>query len=42
MTPCEYCETQHYEAFVVRELVNRAPTDVSEDGAFAELNVDSS
>ncbi|MFB6220346.1 MAG: helix-turn-helix domain-containing protein [Halolamina sp.] len=24
MTPCEYCETQHYEEFILRELLNRA------------------
>ncbi|MFC6824535.1 ArsR/SmtB family transcription factor [Halopelagius fulvigenes] len=42
MTPCEYCESQRYEEFVVRELVNRALTDASEDGAFDELNTDSS
>jgi len=32
MKPCEYCETQHYEAFIVRELVNRALTELSENG----------
>ncbi|EMA45993.1 winged helix-turn-helix domain-containing protein [Halococcus saccharolyticus] len=32
MKPCEYCETQHYEEFIVRELVNRALTELSEDG----------
>lgn len=37
MKPCEYCETQHYEEFIVRELVNRALTDISEDGTFNEL-----
>lgn len=31
MRPCEYCETQHDEAFVLRELVNRALTDLLED-----------
>ena len=40
MKPCEYCETQHYEEFVVRELVNRALTDISEDRAFNELEVE--
>jgi DNA-binding transcriptional ArsR family regulator len=30
MTPCEYCETQHYEEFVLRELLNRALIDLSE------------
>jgi DNA-binding transcriptional ArsR family regulator len=37
MQPCEYCETQHYEEFVVRELINRALTDLSEDGEFDDL-----
>jgi DNA-binding transcriptional ArsR family regulator len=32
MKPCEYCETQHYEEFIVRELVNRALTELGEDG----------
>ncbi|MFB6281578.1 MAG: helix-turn-helix domain-containing protein [Haloferacaceae archaeon] len=32
MTPCEYCETQHYEEFVVRELIDRALLDASESG----------
>ena len=34
MRPCEYCETQHYEEFILRELVNRALTDVSENNGF--------
>lgn len=29
MKPCDYCETQHYEEFVVRELLNRALIDLS-------------
>ena len=37
MKPCEYCETQHYEEFIIRELVNRALTESSEDGEFDEL-----
>jgi hypothetical protein len=37
MKPCEYCATQHYEEFIVRELVNRALTDLSEDGEFETL-----
>lgn len=37
MKPCEYCATQHYEEFIVRELVNRALTDLSEDGELAAL-----
>lgn len=32
MKPCEYCATQHYEEFIIRELLNRALTDLSEDG----------
>jgi DNA-binding transcriptional ArsR family regulator len=32
MKPCEYCNTQHYEEFVLREVVNRALTDLSETG----------
>lgn len=30
MKPCEYCETQRYEEFVLRELLNRALIDLSE------------
>jgi DNA-binding transcriptional ArsR family regulator len=37
MKPCEYCETQHYEEFILRELMNRALTDLSEDGELDEL-----
>jgi len=33
MQPCEYCETQYYEEFVVRELVNRSLTELAESGA---------
>ena len=40
MKPCEYCETQHYEEFVVRELVNGALTEMSENGTFNKLAVD--
>ena len=32
MKPCEYCETQHYEEFVVRELLDRALVELGEDG----------
>ena len=35
--PCEYCETQRYGEFVVRELINRGLTDLSEDGEFDHL-----
>jgi DNA-binding transcriptional ArsR family regulator len=31
MKPCEYCKTQHYEEFIIRQLLNRTLTDVSED-----------
>jgi DNA-binding transcriptional ArsR family regulator len=37
MKPCEYCETQHYEEFVVRELLNRALIDLSETGDLDDL-----
>jgi DNA-binding transcriptional ArsR family regulator len=37
MKPCEYCETQHYEEFVVRELLNRALIDLSETGELDDL-----
>lgn len=37
MKPCEYCETQHYEEFIIRELVNRALTDLSESGDLDDL-----
>jgi DNA-binding transcriptional ArsR family regulator len=37
MKPCEYCETQHYEEFILRELMNRALTDLSEDDEFNSL-----
>jgi DNA-binding transcriptional ArsR family regulator len=32
MKPCEYCATQHYEEFVLRELLNRALIDLTENG----------
>ncbi len=37
MKPCEYCETQHYEEFILRELLNRALIDLSEAGKFDDL-----
>ncbi|MFB6218481.1 MAG: helix-turn-helix domain-containing protein [Halobacteriaceae archaeon] len=37
MKPCEYCETQHYEEFIVRELLNRALLELNEAGEFDEL-----
>ena len=30
--PCEYCGTQHYEEFVVRELLDRALLELGETG----------
>lgn len=37
MKPCEYCSTQHYEEYILRELLNRALTDLSENGDLDEL-----
>ena len=37
MKPCEYCETQHYEEFVLRELLNRALIDLSETERLGRL-----
>lgn len=37
MRPCEYCETQHYVEFVVRELLDRALLDLGETGDLDEL-----
>jgi hypothetical protein len=34
MKPCEYYKTQHYEAFIIRELLNRTLTDLGENGDF--------
>lgn len=36
MTPCEYCESQHYEEFILRELLNRALLELGEDGSFED------
>lgn len=33
MKPCEYCATQHYEEFILRELIDRALVELSESGA---------
>ncbi|PSQ00290.1 transcriptional regulator [Halobacteriales archaeon QS_5_70_17] len=41
MKPCEYCETQHYEEFVLRELLNRALIDLSESGALDDVSTGS-
>lgn len=35
--PCKYCETQHYEEFVLRELLNRSLIELSEDGTLDDL-----
>ena len=37
MKPCEYCKTQHYEEFVLRELLNRALIDLSETGVLGNV-----
>ena len=37
MKPCEYCETQHYEEFIIRELLNQALIDLSESGKLDDL-----
>lgn len=37
MKPCEYCSTQRYEEYILRELVNRVLTDLSEDGELDTL-----
>lgn len=37
MKPCGYCTTQHYEEFILRELVNRALTDLAEAGEPADV-----
>jgi DNA-binding transcriptional ArsR family regulator len=37
MKPCDYCETQHYEEFILRELLNRALTALSEEDELDSL-----
>jgi DNA-binding transcriptional ArsR family regulator len=37
MKPCQYCETQRYEEFVVRELLDRALIELDEDGRLDDL-----
>jgi DNA-binding transcriptional ArsR family regulator len=37
MKPCEYCETQHYEEFIVRELLNRALIELGESGTLDDV-----
>lgn len=41
MKPCEYCATQHYEEFVLRELLNRALIDLTENGTLESVRRDS-
>jgi len=38
MQPCEYCERQHYEEFVVRELLEVALVELSESGDLEALH----
>ena len=40
MTPCEYCERQRYEEFVVRELLDRALVTLGEAGALDHTDGD--
>jgi len=35
--PCPYCETQHYEEFVVRELLDRSLTEPGETGRLDDI-----
>lgn len=37
MKPCEYCNTQHYKEFIIRELISQALIDLSEDGELGDL-----
>jgi len=37
MKPCEYCETQHYEEFVLRALLDRALIELGESGALDDV-----
>ncbi|MBX0296535.1 ArsR/SmtB family transcription factor [Haloarcula nitratireducens] len=41
MKPCEYCATQHYEEFVLRELLNRTLIDLTENGTVESVRRDS-
>ena len=36
--PCEYCDTQHYEEFILRELISRSLTDLVENGAIDDFS----
>lgn len=38
MKPCEYCETQHYEEFILRELFDRGLLELSENGTLDDLH----
>lgn len=38
MKPCEYCETQHYEEFILRELLNRALLELGETGRLDDVS----
>ena len=40
MKPCEYCETQHFEEFVVRKLLDEALLALGETGSFDESRTD--
>lgn len=40
MKPCEYCDTQHYEEFILRELVNRSLTDLVESGDIDDFSAE--
>lgn len=37
MKPCEHCRTQHYEEYILRELLNRALTDLGEGGELDDV-----
>ena len=37
MKPCEYCDTQHYEEFIVRELLNRALIELGDSGTLDDV-----
>jgi DNA-binding transcriptional ArsR family regulator len=38
MKPCEYCRAQHYEKFILRELINRALIELGENGTLEDLH----
>lgn len=35
--PCEYCSRKHHEEYIVHELLNRALTDLIEDGQLDDV-----